>query len=68
MKWFDNKFVTVGSMNLGVQVNDTVKRWHKNERIDIPCPDIIKAYNETMCGVDLVDMLISLYRRNIKSK
>ena len=55
-------------MNLGVQVNDTVKRWHKNEKIDIPCPDIIKAYNETMGGVDLVDMLISLYRRNIKSK
>ena len=55
-------------MNLGVKVNDTVKKWHKNERIDIPCPDIIMEYNEGMGGVDLTDMLISLYYSNIKSK
>ena len=55
-------------MNLGVKVNDTVKRWDKNERIDIPCPDIIKGYHEAMGGVDPADMLISLYRTNIKSK
>ena len=53
-------------MNLSVKVNDTVKIWHKNERIDVPCPDITKGYNEAMVGFDLGDMLISLYRTNIK--
>ena len=68
VKWFDNKCVTLGSLNLSVEVNDTVKRWYKNERIDILSPDIIKGYIETTGGVNLGDMLMYLYRTNSKPK
>ena len=48
----------------------TVSRWDKSEnaRKDIQCPSIVLSYNKSMGGVDLVDMLISLYRIKVKTK
>ena len=36
--------------------------------MQVPCPDVIKEYNSAMGGVDLVDMLIALYRAPMKTK
>ena len=37
-------------------------------RENIQCPRIVLAYNKSMGGVDLADMLLSLYRINVKTK
>ena len=46
------------------------KRWDgsKKESITIKCPEILRNYNKSMGGVDLCNMLISLYHTNIKTK
>ena len=48
----------------------TIKHWSKalNAYENIPCLQIILAYNKSMGGVDLVDMLIALYYIKIKNK
>ena len=70
VRWMDNKCVTLGSTYVGTGGDNIVKRWDGKQRkhIDVSCPDIVKTYNESMGGVDLADMLISLYRTTIKSK
>ena len=41
-----------------------MKRWSSKEikKVDVPCPIIVQHYNKHMGGVDLCDMLLSLYR------
>lgn len=64
IKWSDNKPVHVASSYQDVAPVENVKRWSLTEKkyIDIPRPGIIKEYNLNMGGVDLNDMLVSLYR------
>ena len=37
-------------------------------RFDVPCPSIVSTYKKFMCGVDLLDSLLSLYRIHTRSK
>ena len=69
-RWYDNNSVNCLSTLYGGESVDLVKRWSAKEKkhIQVKRPDVIKAYNEYMGGVDLMDMLISLYRINIRSK
>lgn len=48
----------------------SIKRYDKNSKakVDIPCPNIVRQYNTHMGGVDLMDMLISLYRIPLKTR
>ena len=48
----------------------TINRWDKKvkERKDVPCPEIILAYNKNMGGVDFADMLIALYQIKVKTR
>ena len=70
LKWFYNKCVYLCSNHSNPCEMSTVERWAKVERkhVKIACPNTVKEYNESMGGVDLVDMLISVYRTNIKAK
>lgn len=69
-KWLDNKVVLVASNYIGIEPMGTISRWDKseNKHKDIQCPSIVLSYNKSMGGVDLVDMLISLYRIKVKTK
>ena len=69
-KWQDNKSVLVASNYVGTEPIGEMKRWDKKSKShqDIPCPQIILAYNKNMGGVDLADMLIALYRIRMKTR
>lgn len=70
LKWFDNKPVHLISSYVGVEPMDMVKRWSVKDKkhIQVDRPAIVKEYNEHMGGVDLMDMLVELYRIDIKAK
>ena len=69
-KWVDNKTIMLCSNYVGAEPLGSVKRWRKQEksRVDVNCPQIVIAYNKSMGGVDLADMLIALYRIPIKTQ
>ncbi|CAF4639714.1 unnamed protein product [Rotaria socialis] len=66
-RWYDNNVVNYLSTLHGCQPIDSVQRWSSKEKthVLIARPNVIKAYNEHMGGVDLVDMLISLYHLSV---
>lgn len=69
-KWFDNKSVLVVSNFCNIDSTIKVQRWDRSNKkhIDVNCPSVIQEYNKSMGGVDLADMLISLYRTSFKTK
>lgn len=68
--WKDNKVVTLLSSYVGALPLDNVSRYDKKnkEKIQIPCPKIIREYNAHMGGVDLMDSFLGRYRIKIKSR
>lgn len=70
VRWYDNNTVNCLSTLYGCQPTDLVERWSSKEKnhIQVVRPNIVKAYNQHMGNVDLIDMLISLYRINGRSK
>lgn len=70
LKWFDNQCVHVASSFVGHAPEEPVKRWSVAEKkyISVSRPAIIKQYNQHMGGVDLHDMLVELYRTDIRVK
>ena len=69
-RWYDKNIVHCLSTLHGCESTDLVKRWSSSEKkhIQVARPNVIMAYNKYMGGVDLIDMLVSLYRINIRSK
>ncbi|XP_061397982.1 piggyBac transposable element-derived protein 2-like, partial [Musca vetustissima] len=68
-RWFDNRTVNLGSNFVGIGKQDKVKRWDKNKNdfVVIDRPEVVRMYNESMGGVDLLDQVIQYYRINIRS-
>lgn len=69
VRWFDRKAINFISTYVATDPVDTCKRWDhtEKEKRDIPCPQVVKEYNQFMGGVDLADMLLELYRIDIRS-
>ena len=42
----------------------TVRHFNRTEKQyqQVPCPDVIKAYNKGMGGMDLLDNMVTCYR------
>ena len=70
MKWHDNKCVTLASNFSDVSMGKPVKRYDSKSKefIEVPCPDMVNAYNLFMGGVDKNDMLVALYCSTMKPK
>ena len=70
VKWYDNKAVTLLSSFAGVEPLDEVRRWDKSTKkhVQIPRSLIVQEYNKFMGGIDLHDMLSSLYKYHFKSR
>lgn len=70
VRWYDKRAVTLLSTCYDQDPFSIVRRWDgkKGEMVSVPIPFIVKQYNQKMGGVDLQDMLSSLYRINRKSK
>ncbi|XP_055376720.1 piggyBac transposable element-derived protein 4-like [Condylostylus longicornis] len=67
VKWQDTKEVLVLS-NCHTNTVGTVKRKMKDgQKLDVPCPDIIKCYRYVMGGVDLADKMVGVYDLDRKS-
>lgn len=70
VKWLDNRSVVLASNFVGSGHKDEVSRWDKNGKkyLNVKRPEIVKLYNYSMGGVDLLDQMISLYRIYIRSR
>ena len=70
VRWLDNKAVTLLSTYLGSLPTTKIKRYDRsqNKRVDVGRPCVVGAYNANMGGIDLFDMMCTLYKRQIKSR
>ena len=70
VKWKDSKCVTMLSTCSGAEPVSTVKRWCKKDKkyIDVPCPSVVRHYNQSMGGVDICDQQVECYRTWVKTK
>ncbi|KAL1468327.1 hypothetical protein MTO96_041556 [Rhipicephalus appendiculatus] len=68
VKWLDNKPVHLVSSYIGSEPVDQVQRWSATTRshVTVQQPAIVKEYNRFMGGVDLCNMLVELYRCDIR--
>ncbi|KAL3201041.1 hypothetical protein MRX96_012874 [Rhipicephalus microplus] len=71
--YFDNWFCGVDLQVVLQEASpeQAVKRFDKKKTrttVSIPRPAIVGIYNECMGGVDLMDMLVALYRIHVRSK
>ncbi|KAL9981764.1 hypothetical protein ACROYT_G010511 [Oculina patagonica] len=64
IRWFDNGLVQLLSNYIGNDLAAQARRWSKKEGqfINIDRPAMVVEYNSNMGGVDLCDMLMSMYR------
>ena len=62
VKWYDNKGVILDSSFSTVKASSTKKRCYskKKDHNNLAYFDMVKEYNESMGGMDLNDMFVSL--------
>ena len=70
VRWHDNSIVTMASNRYGTKPLAKAKRWSAAEKkvIEVTQPNVIRAYNAGMGGVDRMDQNISKYRISMRIK
>ena len=66
----DNSTVHLATGFVAPGNGPTVRRWSQTDKSyqEIACPMMVHEYNKFMGGVDLCDMMLSLYRVKLKSR
>ena len=70
-KWFDRRSVLMLFSNIeGMSTTSTILCRQKGSasKILVPCPDVIKMYNQGIGGVDLIDQRTAAYHLDRKSR
>ena len=70
-KWFTRHSVLMLFSSIeGMSTTSTVLRQQKGSasKIQVPCPDVIKMYNQVMGGVDLIYQRTAVYLLDRKSR
>lgn len=59
----------MASSTFGKELIHAVKTWDKatNSHIILPCPNVVKMYNEKMGSVDICDQMMECYRTFFKT-
>ena len=70
VKWLNNSIVHLVSNCFVIAPMSTIYCWCSKEIENkaVTCPYVTAAYNKCMGGVDLADMLIALYRTEVKTQ
>ena len=70
VKWVDNSVVNLASNFVGVEPIGKLEKLCRKKKVrkNIQCRQIVQQYNKSMGGVNLADMLLSLYRQLCKTK
>ena len=70
VKWYDNKPVHLISSHSAIEPLGSCKRWSttKKKKVDVVRPYVVEEYNTHIRGVDAADMLMELYRIDLRSK
>ena len=68
IRWYDNKGVNLLSTLAGVEPADTAKQYDRSTKkhIEAARPNVVKAYDQFMGGVDKLDMMCALYKPTIR--
>jgi hypothetical protein len=69
VRWLDNKAVTLLSTYIGPTPTTKVKRYDCTikKHVDVDRPAVVGTYNANMGGIDLFDMMCTLYKRQVKT-
>ena len=70
VRWYDNRVVNLLSSYVGTEPVTVAKRWDRKKKVhvNVPMPAIVEMYNRFMGGIDLLDMMTSMYKYNLKSR
>ncbi|CAM4569051.1 unnamed protein product [Leuciscus chuanchicus] len=68
VKWYDNRSVTLLSDYVGAHPVTHVQRWDRSSKavIDVPCPAVVRDYNQHMGRDMIVVTCWLLYKRDCK--
>ncbi|KAF0713858.1 piggyBac transposable element-derived protein 2-like isoform X1 [Aphis craccivora] len=67
VRWFDRKSINFLSTYTSVEPLGTCKRWSMSDKKFNEVPHVVEDYNKFIGGVDFADMLLELYRIDIRS-